>query len=263
MPYSLLIRPKFDTATEYSYKWAEQIADETKEKFTLIDIGGRRVGRGEVEDAIRSKDPILIVFYDHGVENGWMGSESEAVIDVNNVGLLSGRIAYSMSCLSAKGLGVQAYRSNCKVFVGYNEEFVFTTQDEKIFGDCANYGLLLWLDGESNWATIKQKWIEFWNKMIDSASDPWTKMWLRHDRDILRIIAEGVDEPKETKCPVRALALKLFGTRLGWALTRKTGISILTLLAGLAAIPFSQLLGAALLALSYAILFSTITSKRR
>jgi len=155
------------------------------------------------------------------------------------------------NCLSAKGLGVEAYRKGCKVFVGYADNFTFNVQDEKMFGDCANYGLRLWLKGESDWAKIKQSWIEFWNKMIDSASDPWTKMFLRSDRDALRVITKGVDEPTETKCFFRSLALKLFGTSLGWKITRKAGLSTILLILGLASVLTLPYIGIPLILISY------------
>jgi len=248
---ALLIRPRFDTPTDYSYKWAGELAEEVKKKFHLTDLSNG-VSRAQVEEAIKSKDPHLIVFYDHGIEGAWIGnSAGEHVIDITNVQLLIGRIAYTMCCRSGKGLGVEAYRKGCKVYVGYADDFTFNIQDEHLFKDCANYGLKLWLRGESNWARIKQSWIEFWNKAIDSTSDPWTKMFLRSDRDALRVIAKGVDEPTETKCLLRSLALKLFGTRLGWKITRKTGLSILTLILGLALVSTLPLLGTLLIVTSY------------
>jgi len=248
---ALLIRPRFDTPTSYSWAWAGELAEEIKGRFNLTDLSDG-VSRAQVEEVIKSKDPYLIVFYDHGIEGAWIGNaEGEHVIDLTNVQLLTNRIAYSMSCLSAKGLGVEAYKKGCKVFVGYTEEFTFNVQDEGMFKDCANYGLKLWLKGESDWAKIKQSWIEFWNKMIDSASDPWTKMFLRSDRDALRVITKGVDEPTETKCFFRSLALKLFGTSLGWKITRKAGLSTILLILGLASVLTLPYIGIPLILISY------------
>jgi intein/homing endonuclease len=155
------------------------------------------------------------------------------------------------NCRTARGLATEAYRKGCKVYVGYADDFTFNVQDEKMFGDCANYGLKLWLKGESNWAKVKQSWIEFWNKMIDSASDPWTKMFLRSDRDALRVVTKGVDEPTETKCFFRSLALKLFGTNLGWKITRKAGLSTVLLILGLASVLTLPYIGIPLILISY------------
>ncbi|RLI08365.1 hypothetical protein DRO24_01360, partial [Candidatus Bathyarchaeota archaeon] len=115
--------------------------------------------------------------------------------------------------LSAKALGVQAWKNKCKVYVGYVEEFAFVPEEEEKFKQAANYGLIIWLEGEEDWANIKHRWIQFWNKLIDETKDFWTRMLLRHNRDALRIYNA---EPPKTGCFFRKIAVKLFGKKLGW-----------------------------------------------
>jgi len=248
---ALAIYPVFDHVTEYSAKWCKKLIEHLKSKCKVVEVGGRRVKREEVEGYIKGEDPYIVIFYDHGREGAWFGSEGEHVIDLRNVSLLSGRIAYSMSCRSAKILGREAFKKKCKVFVGYVEDFVFNVKDEEIFCRAVNYGLIIWLEGEEDWINVKRKWIDYWNKLIDEADDPWTKMWLRHDRDSLRIIAEGVDEP-ETKCPARKTAVKLFGSA-GWRISRETAVSVLFFAVGftMAVLDVSRVLGEIIMLFSY------------
>jgi len=209
---ALVIRPRFDDATDYSYRWAGELVDALSRKFTVVDIGNRRVTRAEVEATIKSRDPVIIVFYNHGTEDAWWGSPSEKIIDTNNVDLLSGRIVYTMACLTGEKLGTVAWRKKCKVYVGYTEPFGFTVYDEEKFKIAANSGMIAYIDGEEDWANIKRIMIDTFNRMIEEADDVWTKMLLRSDRDAL-IVYDG-EEPK-TKCVFRRIALRLFG-RYGW-----------------------------------------------
>ncbi len=225
----ILVAPKFDEPTSYSYLWSRRLKEEIEKKgWEVIDLSGRRISREEVEKALSENSDVPYIHYDHGSEEAHWGSETEAVVDTENVSLLSERITYCMNCLSAKRLGVEAWKRGC-VYVGYVESFTFTVEDERLFCESANSGFIAYVNGETDWKRIKQVMVEAFNKAIDEAEDPFTKMWLRYDRDALRVYNA---EAPESKCALRNLIIKILGPKLGWKISRKHALSIILLGAG-------------------------------
>jgi hypothetical protein len=143
---------------------------------------------------------------------------------------VAGKVIYTLACLSARKLGAQAYAYNC-IYVGYIETFAFTIDDEQLFCSAANSGFIAYVEGEDDWAKIKALMVEAFNKAMQQTNDPWAKMWLQWDRDALRVYAPNADSP-ETKCLLRKAALKTFGSKIGWRLTRKAGLGIILFLVG-------------------------------
>jgi hypothetical protein len=207
----ILIDPEFDDPTHYSHLWAQRLKRQIEAKgWQVAEVGGRRVSRVEVEHALAENPEVPYIHMDHGSEDAHWGSEVEPVLDLANVDKVAGRIVYCMNCLSARKLGAVAYTNYSCIYVGYIEEFAFTTENEQYFCEAANSGFIAYANGESNWTRIKQIMIETFNKIVDAIADPWGKMWARWDRDSLRIWCKGVDEPKPT-CPISRMILFLFG----------------------------------------------------
>jgi hypothetical protein len=213
----LVIRPKFDEVTEYSYRWGDDPVNLLKQaNYGVVDLRGRPVTKAEVKQAIERDDPEIVVHYDHGEEDGWLGSPTERVMTSADAQLLSGRVVYTMNCLSAKKLGVEAWKNKAKVYVGYIDVFAFTTDEEDLFRGAAVHGLELFLrEGVSDWKQIKERMVQKYDEMIKAAKGIWSQIWLTHDRDALRVYN---GETPETECPFRKLAIMLLGEKLGWKL---------------------------------------------
>jgi len=208
---SLVIRPRFDDVTGYSYSWAEDTVSILRPKGEVCDLGGGVVARGTVHESIGRDDPFCVVHYDHGEEEAWMGGPDERVITTEDAPLLSGRVVYTMNCLSAKKLGAEAWKKKAIVYVGYAEVFAFMPEEEDLFRQAASHGLYLNMsEGVQDWSTIKAKMVAKYDEMIGQAKSYWTQIWLTHDRDALRVIADGVDEPT-AECPVSRTIEFLFG----------------------------------------------------
>jgi hypothetical protein len=162
--------------------------------------------------------PDAIVFEDHGSESCLAAQGGgDCVLDTSNVEKVAGKIVYTMACLSAAKLGAVAYSSYGCVYVGYIKEFTFTVDDEELFCEAANSGFIAFIDGETDWAKIKQAMVEAFNKAVEKTDNPWSQTWLTWDRDILRVYAPNADQP-ESGCAFRKLALKIFGPKIGWEL---------------------------------------------
>jgi hypothetical protein len=226
MQTAVLIDPEFDDATFYSHLWASRLKEAAEaEGWKIIEIGGRRVSRAEVENALAANPGAPYIHYDHGSEDAHWGSETEPVLDLKNVDKVADRVVYCMNCLSAAKLGAVAYTSYGCIYVGYIREFAFTVEDEKLFCEAANSGFINYAKGRQDWDKIKAIMVEAFNKAIAETDNPWSRTWLTWDRDALRVYAEGADTP-ESRCVFRKLAIKLFGPKVGWKLTKAFPISV-------------------------------------
>jgi len=221
LPTAVLVAPKFDDVTAYSWRWAERLKKAVEALgWSVVELGGGPVPRAEAEDAVSKNPGAPFAFYDHGTEDALWGSEAEAVVDLKNVEKLAGRVVYTMACLSSKKLGATAYTQHGCIYIGYVREFAFTPYDEELFCEAANSGFIAYAKGEPDWAKIKEAMVEAFNEAIARAEDPWTRTWLTWDRDALRVYAPGADQP-EAECPLRRLAVKLLGPRAGWRMSRR------------------------------------------
>lgn len=215
---SLVVAPRFDEATAYTFKWVQEVKEELQKQGYNVIFLNNNVKRKDVEDIIKNQKIDLIIFYDHGNEDCLWGSSSEKVIDTNNIELFKGKEIYTLACLSAKTLGVEAWKKGIKVYIGYVDVFVFSSSEEELFKESANSGILKKIRDKVSWKEAYNYMIQKFNECIDKAKEFWTKVWLAHDRDCLRKYDE--EQPPETKCPLRKIAIKLFGEK-GWKITRK------------------------------------------
>lgn len=224
MKTAILVAPVFDNVTEYSFSWSREIKELLESAgFNVIDISGNSVKREDVEKALQDNPNALYIHYDHGSEDGHWCSPVSKCIDLNNVKLLSGREVYTMNCLSAKRLGVQAWVEGCIAYYGYIKEFVFTTDSLEEFKTFANMGLKYRIMGYS-WSDVI--------KIVKEEGKKLTEQLVSSGKIIASVIlAEDVDalvcwngeQPSEdiTTCPFRKLAIRLFGKKAGWKITRK------------------------------------------
>lgn len=183
------VAPKFDEATEYSFKWFEKIMDVCDAK-----ISGRPVSRIEVEHCINQGYDTLI-FYDHGSCDCLWGNPSEKIVDKYNVDDIAKFVKriYTMACLSSKVLGVRFFERDV-LYVGYIREFAFTPYDEHYFEYVVTEGVKALIQGLSA-PEVKRIMIDAFNKAMREAKDPWTKIWLQWDRDSLRVYDKLGDKP--------------------------------------------------------------------
>jgi len=211
----ILVAPRFDDVTEYSYKWAERLREQIGSRMETLPLILGDAVRSEVEEALEQDVEAMLIHYDHGDEDRLIGQDGKPVVDLGNVSLLRGREAYNMNCLSGKILGKDAYRKGCLAYWGYVEVVTFTSDAEEDFCEAFNYGLLVRLEGKT------------WKECLDAAKERMTEivddlvkrgntlaaMCLREDRDALHCWGEGIEEPEET-CPVSRFIVVFFGYQI-------------------------------------------------
>lgn len=165
MKVAIIVAPRFDEATSYTFEWSREIKSLFEHSgYTVIDISGRPVSRNEVEEALERKPNSIYIHYGHGDESCHYGSQIEKIIDLKNVNTLSNHEVYCVNCLSAKKLGVEAYKSGAIAYWGYVEKFTFTTEALYEFRMFANAGLKLRLEG-NEWERCLKLSKEFANEL--------------------------------------------------------------------------------------------------
>lgn len=210
MTAPLLVAPKFDDASEYSYKWALS-ATESLSGIIIDKLLADEATRIAFEVEMPSHN--LLVFFDHGSENSLLAQGgAENILDLGNVELVAKKEVFTMACLSAKSLGVEAWKRGA-VYWGYTDVFAFIVETEEMFCEAANYGLIQRLVKGLSWEDALSKAKEKFTELIGKTTDGWTKVWLTHDRDCL--VCYDAEAPKTTTCVFRRIALKLFGEK-GW-----------------------------------------------
>ena len=207
--------PRFDEATEYSFEFNRKIVEYARAQgHEVIDLPIEEAVREKVEEALRSDPEAMMVHYDHGGEDRLYGNNHRAVIDLDNVDLLSGRESYNMNCLSAKVLGAEAYKRNCKAYWGNIEVVSFTTDAIEHFEEAFNLGFKFRLQNNT-WEACLSKVKERLNELIDDLIGQGKLMaaWcMRSYRDSL-VCYNGGSVPPEPECFFRRLAVKLFGPK--------------------------------------------------
>ena len=189
MNVAIIVAPRFDEATSYTFEWSREIKSLFEHSgYAVIDISGRPVSRSEVEEILKRNPNSLYIHYGHGNEDCHYGSANEKIVDLKNVNILSNHEVYCVNCLSAKKLGVEAYKNGAIAYWGYIENFVFTTDALDEFRMFANAGLKFWLEGnewEKCLKLTKELANELYQKLIESGKYI-AAVFLRLDADALR-----------------------------------------------------------------------------
>ncbi|MEM2294612.1 MAG: hypothetical protein QXX41_15205, partial [Nitrososphaerota archaeon] len=106
---AILIAPVFDDVTAYSYDWSREVEKLLLENgYNVLSLSGKPLKRDEIEDALKSRPNAIVIFYNHGREDSLLASQTENAIDTKNVHLLRGRECFTVACLSAGKLGIEA-----------------------------------------------------------------------------------------------------------------------------------------------------------
>lgn len=130
----LITRPNHDVTTNYLYFWSQPILEQTKKnKMPVTDLTGKRANYREFTSIVKKTHPSLIVFNGHGSESIVTGYDNKYLVEAGrNDTILAGCVVYARSCKSAKMLGPKSIVSGCKAYIGYDDDFVFFIEEEKI-----------------------------------------------------------------------------------------------------------------------------------
>ena len=204
--------PLHDEATQYSAKWNERLWQVLSD-FDRIDLLDDRAVRSEWEKAVNAHNPELVVHYGHGSEWTLVGDDEKAIMDEYNAKKTSGRTVYTMCCSAASKLGADAYRKGCVAWWGYVRPFSFTTDDEEVFCELANLGLIVKTVTGVSWPKALERVKDAYDQKIEElregGGDPWTVIALVGNKNALVVWTE--ETPPTSDCAFRNLGIKLFG----------------------------------------------------
>jgi hypothetical protein len=230
-----VVRPiiEGDEVTPITFEEAQEVVDYAKAKnVEVVDVAKGEAVRENVERVLRENPGVLVLHANHGNEGAWFGADERACVDLNNVELLAYRECYANNCSSAAKLGVEAWKLGA-VYYGFREVFVFTIEEEPYFKQFVNHGIKKRIDGLS-WKECLSSAKQLAQKLVDElvkAGKGLAAACLHHDAEVLVCYTE--DTPPTSDCPLRKIALKVFGPKIGWKLSRKYGLSILLFGGGL------------------------------
>ncbi|MDF1558102.1 MAG: hypothetical protein P1P80_07985 [ANME-2 cluster archaeon] len=196
----LLIRPKKpnDPYTELgSYIWAGNVKQRALDLgWQVTDLAINNATRENVESKMNEIKPNLVIHYDHGSSFTLWGQEADSLepaIDSANVGILSNRIASTVSCQSASGLGPLAITNGATSYMGYDENHVFVVGHQDEFGEAsnaANYALLECKSVQEAYNAGIAAYTNLYNDLIASG-DVFAANWALHDRDCFVMLGSG------------------------------------------------------------------------
>ena len=215
----LVIRPRFDLVTSISFEWCGEVVGWLRDAgFGVIDLAEGDAVRGRVEAAVEEYDPSLVVFYDHGDENGLLQQGGRGyVVDKRNDHILSGREVFTLACSWGRDGGIHAWRKGAKAVWCYIDVFAFTSEALDEFRRFANSGLRFRLEGRS-WKEClqlaRQLAGELCRKLIEEGKY-LSAVILQEDADALRCYTDETP-PETSKCFARRLLIKLLGPERAW-----------------------------------------------
>jgi hypothetical protein len=216
----LVICPRFDEATEYSYMWAQEIVETLQNlKIPCTVLAETDAVKANVEKVLKENTKINVIHYDHGSEDAIYGNDAQPVIDLTNNKLLANRECFNMNCLSAKTLGADSYLRYATTYWGSIKEITFTTTALEAFQKALNYPILMRLNGETDWNTILDATLENDAKIVTELienNQVLEAAVLLTDSNSRRVYTDKTPpEDQDSTCTFRKIALKLFGQK-GW-----------------------------------------------
>jgi len=211
----LIVSPVFDTVTQDCYEESRDALEYMRDKVKIVgDLSGRAIGCGEVEDALKAEPEANLAFWNHGSEDKLWGSETEAIIDLQNVGVLSGREVYTVACSFGKTGGVEAYKVGAKAVWASTEVVTYTNDAKEEFKEAFTNGIKRRVDGFP-WKECLEKTKNRMTELIDKLVAEGKNLaasCMTWDRD--HLVCYNESPPPPEACPVSRVMAGLFGYRV-------------------------------------------------
>jgi hypothetical protein len=205
----LITRPNYDPVTAYLYYWASEVIDTAKGySHVVMELSGLKVNEKEFVGHIQKAKPKLVLLNGHGSETMITGHNREPLVTIDTAELLEDKITYALSCSAAKQLGPIAVKQGARAFIGYENDFTFTTarnregnpaKDKRAepFKNAVNIVSISLIEGntvDGAYQRSQQRFHEEIRKLASSAAKNENKdvrFWLFWDMDCQKYDGDG------------------------------------------------------------------------
>jgi hypothetical protein len=195
----LIIRPKFPNdgyTGNFSFAACEQVKTKAiAEGWTVTDLAINDANRAKVTQIINSMPIDFVIHYDHGGDYVMCGQNNNAfenAIDNNNVALLKGKAASTVSCDTAIGLGPLAITSGARAYLGYHDlhwvYYAWMNQFTQA-SNAANFALLEGKTFQEAFNTAYSIYTTMYNQVLAGNDIPAAAAML-HNRDCLTLLGD-------------------------------------------------------------------------
>lgn len=124
----LITRPDHDPTTAYLFAWAEPIIDliSNGQVFRLVDLAKEQANKNNFLSSLKKEKPVFIFLNGHGTGTIVTGYNNEPLVVMgNNEDLFKNKIIYALACKSGRTLGRWLVGNGTKVYLGYEDDFIF------------------------------------------------------------------------------------------------------------------------------------------
>jgi len=185
----LLVSPLFLSKSDplltyqiHLFGWGDDVRKAVlKTKHRVISLCGKYATKSAFEYSLENNPSIeAIIYYGYGNSNALIGFDDDALVNKDNIDLLSGKLVYTIGCYSVNNLGEMAVENGVKSYFGYSGPFYISTLDDMPMRICANAGIIAMLteDCDARKAielmTDKyRQWIRRYEVGQDNIADDW------------------------------------------------------------------------------------------
>lgn len=126
--------PSHDDITTYISIWSKEIINTARYiGKDFIQLKDAHAIKSKVHNILSNKPIRFAMFNGHGNKNTITGHNNETLINSpGNEDLLKSKIVYCRSCCSGHQLGPDSINAGADAFIGYDKEFIFVYEIDKI-----------------------------------------------------------------------------------------------------------------------------------
>jgi len=131
---ALFVRPSEDDglgANRYGFYWLQPlIAESLRRRISVMDLHSFYATSEHFSLGLSEHDPLFVFGFGHGDGDTYTGQNYDVILEAcQNDQVLRGRVVYLLSCHTATVLGQSMVQKGALSYIGYQENFVFATQD--------------------------------------------------------------------------------------------------------------------------------------
>lgn len=151
----IITRPNHDYTTNYLFMWSKFILDAaSRAKTPIVDLAGKKATRNNFESRVKKLKPNFIMINGHGNDDFVCGQKNEILVKKgDNDGILNNTVVYARACSSASGLGEACIKNINTTYIGYNADYFFMFDEDKLFHPLDDNSAKMFLD-PSNYVAI-------------------------------------------------------------------------------------------------------------